>query len=58
MTEVAIFISEYLTTLGIDAGREKFSERIDESKLRTALQSYIQKQQKYNNINFAHQKVL
>ncbi|MBE5860251.1 MAG: hypothetical protein E7301_09035 [Butyrivibrio sp.] len=50
MTEVAIFISEYLATLGIDAGRKKFLERIDESKLRTALQSYIQKQHKYNKM--------
>ena len=44
------FIEEYIANLGLDAARRQMAEKIDEYKLKAALQSYIEKEQKYNEV--------
>ena len=40
-------VGEYIANLGLDAARRQMAEKIDEHKLKAALQSYIEKEQKY-----------
>ena len=44
------FIEEYIANLGLDAARQQMAEKIDEHKLKAALQSYIEKEQKYYEV--------
>ena len=43
-------IAEYVAGLGLAAAKNHFSGRLDEKKLRDALTSYIERQQKYNKL--------
>ena len=44
------FGAEYLASLGLDAAKQHFVDRIDEKKLKESLTSYIKGQKKYNEI--------
>ena len=48
--EAVTSASEYMTGLGLDAVKDKFKEKIDEKKLRSALTSFIESQREYNEI--------
>ena len=43
-------VGEYIANLGLDAARQQMVEKIDEHKLKAALQSYIEKEQKYYEV--------
>lgn len=44
------FGAEYLASLGLDAAKQHFVDKIDEKKLKESLTSYIKEQKKYNEI--------
>jgi hypothetical protein len=50
ITETVTVASEYVASLGLDAVKKRFKEKIDEKKLRSVLTSYIEKQKKYHEI--------
>lgn len=43
-------VAEYLVELGLDAGKERFKDKVDEHKLKAALLDYIKMHQKYNEV--------
>ncbi len=43
-------VKEYLAELALDAGKNRFKDKIDEQKLKSALINYIENQQKYNEV--------
>ena len=49
-TEAISSVSEYVASLGFDATKDYFKEKIDEKKLQSTLTSYIESQRKYNEI--------
>ena len=50
VTESMAFITEYIATLALDAGREKYNKRLDDQKLKEAFGAYIETQKRYNEI--------
>ncbi|MCM1148890.1 MAG: hypothetical protein NC319_02220 [Butyricicoccus sp.] len=43
-------VADYLVGLALDAGKDKLKDKVDEQKLRSALQNYIEQHRKYNEV--------
>ena len=50
ITEAITTAAEYMAALGLDAVKERVHAKLDESKLRTELINYIERQRKYNEM--------
>lgn len=43
-------LSEYLVSLGLEAGKNHFKDRFEEKRIQSKLKSYIERQRKYNEM--------
>ena len=50
MVSVIVNVADYLTNLGLEAGKKHLCDKVNEKKLHNSLRKYIERHRKYNDL--------